>query len=97
MFPKRRGEITAVRDLFAKYKKTLQAPQKTVELEAIKVIGELTKLKLNEGQLKYTPSTRILSITASSMIKQEIKLKQENVLETLKQNLGPKNSPKSIV
>lgn len=94
---KRRGEITAVKDLFEKYRKTLQAPQKTVELEGIRVIGELTNLKLKEEQIEYTVSTRVLAIKASSLIKQEIKIKNKAILDELKKRLGSKSSPQTIL
>lgn len=94
---KRRGEIIAVRDLFEKYRKTLQAPQKTVELEAIRVIGELAGLTLKEDQLEYVVSSRVLSIKAPSLLKQEIKLKQAEILTELKKRLGAKSSPNTIL
>ncbi len=94
---KRRGEITAVKDLFEKYRKTLQAPQKTVELEAIRVIGEITNLKLKEEQVSYTVSTRVLSVNAPSLIKQELKIKHNSIIDELKKRLGVKNSPQTIL
>ncbi len=94
---KRRGEITAVRDLFAKYKTTLQAPQKTVELEAILVVGELTGITLKESHISYTVSSRVLHIKAPSIIRQEIQLKNPAVLAELKKRLGTKSSPLTIL
>jgi hypothetical protein len=94
---KKRGEITAVRDLFEKYRKTLQAPQKTVELEGIKIIGEITGIKLSEDQISYTPSTRVLYINAPSLIKQELKIKNKQILDEIKNSLGVKSSPQTIL
>ncbi len=94
---KRRGEIVAVKDLFEKYRKTLQAPQKSVELEGIRIIGELTKIKLREDQVEYTVSTRILAVKASSLVKQEIKIKHKLILEELKKQLGAKSCPQTIL
>lgn len=94
---KRRGEIVAVRDLFEKYRKTLQAPQKTVELEAIRVIGELIHITLKEHQVVYTPSSRILAIKAPSILKQEVALQREAVLSELKRRLGAKNAPQTLL
>ena len=93
----RRGEVVAVRDLFSKYKNTLVAPQKTVELETIRVVGELTRLKLAEKSVSYTVSTRTVSIQASGMIKQEIKIHSEAILVELRKRLGSKNSPQTIL
>jgi len=94
---KRRGEIVAVRDLFAKYRNTLQAPQKTVEIEVIRVVGELTKITLNESQVKYKVNSRTLVINAPSLIKQELKFQHEVILKELKKRLGVKNSPSCIL
>jgi hypothetical protein len=90
---KKRGEITAVRDLFAKYRKHLQAPQKSVELEAIRVIGEITNLTLKEHQVAYTVSTRTLAIQVPSLLKQELKKHQPEILIELKARLGEKSAP----
>lgn len=94
---KRRGEIVAIKDLFSKYKNTLIAPQQSVEIEALRVVGELLGLTLNEGQVKYTVSTKTISFQVPSIIKQEIKLKQGEILHELKKRLGPKNSPDSLL
>jgi predicted metal-dependent hydrolase len=94
---KRRGEVTAVKDLFEKYKKTLQAPQKTVELEAIRVIGELTNITIKEHQVAYTVSTRTLSIQVPSLIKQELKKRFPEILNEIKARLGDKSAPYLIL
>jgi hypothetical protein len=94
---KRKGEITAVKNLFEKYKRTLQAPQKTVELECIRVVGEFFNIKLKEEQVEYVVSTRVLFIKAPSLIKQELKLKNNQILEELKKRLGAKSSPQTLL
>ena len=94
---KSRGEIVAVKDLFAKYRQTLQAPQKSVEVEAIKVIGEVVGIRLNEDQVRYTVSSQVLHIKASGMLKQEVKMKEKEIIKNLKQALGVKSAPKTIL
>lgn len=94
---KRRGEIVAIKDLFSKYKNTLIAPQQSVEIEALRVVGELMGLSLDESQVKYTVSTRTLCFQVSGIIKQEIKIKQKEILEELKKRLGAKNSPNHLL
>lgn len=86
-----------IKDLFAKYKNTLIAPQKTVELEVVRVVGELFAIKLEEKQVKYTPSSRTLVFLTSSIVKQELKMRQGEVLAELKKRLGPKNCPTAIL
>lgn len=94
---KSRGEIVAVKDLFAKYRQTLQAPQKSVEVEAIKAIGEVVGIRLNEDQVRYTVSSQVLHIKASGMLKQEVKMKEKEIIKNLKQALGVKSAPKTIL
>lgn len=94
---KRRGEIKPIKDLFSKYRQTLIAPQKTVELEVIRVVGELTGLTLKEDQVTYTVASRTLGITAPSLIRQELKLHHKHILSELKKRLGVKNAPEQIL
>jgi len=93
---KRRGEIVAVKDLFSKYKNRLAPPQKTVEMEVIRVVGEIVGIALTEAQVSYTVSTKTISLRVSGIVKQEIKIKNRNILDELKKRLGEKNSPNQI-
>ncbi len=94
---KSRGEIVAIKDLFAKYRLNLQAPQKSVEVEAIKAIGEVVGIRLSEDQVRYTVSTQVLYIKASGILKQEVKIKEREIIKNLKQALGTKSAPKTIL
>ncbi len=93
----RQGEVVAVRDLFSKYKNTLIAPQKTVELETVRVVGEMFGIKLKEESVTYTVSTRTVYIQVSGMIKQEIKINSPVIIGELKKRLGNKNAPETIL
>ncbi len=94
---KRRGEITPIKNLFSKYQHTLVAPQKTVEMEVIRVVGELTGLSLKESQVSYTVSSRTVALTAPALLKQEIRLRQSDILKELKRRLGKKSSPEHFL
>ncbi|MEZ4194906.1 MAG: hypothetical protein R3B53_00700 [Candidatus Paceibacterota bacterium] len=94
---KRRGEITPLKNLFNKYKNTLIAPQKTVEMEMVRVVGEVVGITLKESQVAYTVSTRTIAIIASGMIKQEVKIKNKLILAELKKHLGAKGCPLHII
>lgn len=93
---KRKGEVRAIKDLFSKYKNTLIPPQKTVEMETIRVIGECTGLSIKENQITYTVSTRTVNLQVSGMLKQEIKIKSREILKELNKRLGAKSSPLQI-
>ena len=92
----RRGEITKISSLFEKYKVTLKAPQGTVVKEVIEVIEDITGVKLQTKYIKYAVTTKTISITAPSTLKQEIKLHQAEILLHLKARLGERSVPKVI-
>lgn len=91
---KRRGEIIKVSDLFEKYKKVLKAPQASVVKEVIDVVNDLTGIKIDRKFIKYAVSSRTISITAPSVLKQEIKLHQGDILLHLRARLGDNSVPK---
>jgi hypothetical protein len=92
----RRGEVVKVSALFEKYKVILRAPQGTVVKEVIEVIADLTGITLDKKYIKYAVSAKTVSITAPSIVKQEIKLHQAEILIHLKARLGEKSAPKLI-
>ena len=92
----RRGEIIKVSDLFEKYKTILKAPQGTVVKEVIEVISDLTGITIDRKYIKYSVTTKTISITAPSVLKQEIKLHQSEITLHLKARLGEQNAPKVL-
>jgi uncharacterized protein (DUF1499 family) len=92
----RRGEIIKVADLFEKYKKVLKAPQSSVVKEVIEVIADITGVTVSAKYIKYAVHSRTISITAPAVVKQEIKLHQDEILIHLKARLGEQNVPKII-
>lgn len=92
----RRGEIIKVADLFEKYKKVLRAPQSSVIKEVIEVISDITGVELTPKFIKYAVHSKTVSITAPAVLKQEIKLHQDEILIHLKARLGEASVPKII-
>lgn len=90
----RRGEITKVSDLFAKYKTILKAPQGTVVKEFVEVVNDLTGIKIDRKYIKYSVSSRTISLVAPSALKQEIALHKDEIIIHLKARLGEKSAPK---
>jgi hypothetical protein len=82
-----------VGDFFEKYKARLKAPQSTVERECVSVIKELTGFELKPSQVSYTFSTRTISIQAPSIIKTELRFKQQAILSELENRLGKDGCP----
>jgi hypothetical protein len=92
----RRGELIKVGDLFEKYKKSLKAPESTVVKEVVEVIADLTGVTLERRYLKYSVVHKTISITAPSILKQEIKLHQTEIILHLKARLGERQAPKVL-
>ena len=94
---KRRGKIIKVGSLFEKYKLRLKPPQGSVINKVIEVIEDITGITLEKTQIKYSIHTKVISLNAPSLIKQEIKLKQDEILIHLKARLGVINTPTLIL
>ncbi len=92
----RRGEIVKVSALFDKYKTILKAPQGTVVKEVIEVIEDLTGIKIDRKYIKYSVTSKTISLTAPSALKQEISLHKAEVMLHLKARLGEQSAPKII-
>jgi hypothetical protein len=88
---------TRIGDLFAVYKKKLQAPERSVIDAAIEVVHDLFGVSLERKHFSYTPYTKTLTIKASGILKTEISLKKEDILTHLKGRLGPQNAPHHII
>lgn len=92
----RRGEITKVGDLFEKYKTILKAPQGTVVKEFVEVVQDLLGIKIDRKYIKYSVTSKTLSLTAPSALKQEISFHKDEIILHLKARLGEKSAPKII-
>lgn len=89
-------KMKKVSDLFSKYKNHFKPPQATIQKEASLAIKRVTNFDIKENQIKYTLSTKTLSLQIPSILKSELKLHYSDILEDLKTTLGEKESPKVI-
>ncbi len=80
----RRGELTKIGDLFAKYRATLQPPQATVERAVCTAINERVGCSLESRQIRYTVATKTIYISAPSVLKQEIRLHIPEILAEIR-------------
>ena len=95
---KERGApLRQLSDLFTVYKNRLQAPQRSVVQEAVKVVNDVTGFSLQPTQCSYNVKNRTLVISAPSALKQEILLRAPEILTKLEQQLGAKSAPHSII
>lgn len=90
-------ESKRIGDLFARYQVRLRAPQKTVEMACIEAIEEVLQFSLQPHQVSYTPTSRIIMITAPSLIKSEIKAREATILTCITKRLGHASSPVVIL
>ncbi len=93
----KRGEVVKLGSLFDKYKNNLKAPQKTVLEAFVEVVGDVISIKIKSSDCAYNVSTRTLVFKGSSLIKQEIKMHQDEILMHLKGRLGEKSCPYIII
>lgn len=95
---KQRGKgIVHVGDLFAKYRKTLRAPQGIVTTAFVEAVKEVCGAMLSKEHCSYNVSTQILSVHTSGMIKTEIKLHKKDILSHMRDTIGEKSLPKDIL
>ncbi len=80
-------------DLFAVYRTRLKPPQKTVEKAALAVIEGVTGIVIDDTDVVFTPSSRVLTLHIPSVIKNEILLSQAVILEKLRYELGSDRAP----
>lgn len=93
---KRRGELIKVGSLFDKYKNLLQPPQQTVVSEVIEVIDDICGVRISKQYISYTVTNNTVSVTAPSILKQEIIRRESEILTHLRGRLGNK-APKKIL
>jgi hypothetical protein len=94
---KGRGEVIKIGDLFEKYRKNLKAPQGSVIKVFQEVVFELLSIKIKKECIKYSPSTKVLSVGLGGVVKSEIKLHKEEILAHMNGRLGEKSGPKEIL
>ncbi len=91
------GATTKVADLFERYRRTLQAPQRSVETAAAEVLSDLLGHPISPDAVRYTPATRTLALQLRGPLRSEAKLHQEELLAHLQGRLGVKNAPTQII
>lgn len=84
-------------NLLLKYKSLLKPPQASVEKESIEVIKDLTGIQLLPHQISYTVSTRTLILKTPSLLRSELMMRRESILEALRRRLGEKGAPTTLL
>lgn len=93
----RTKELTKLSSLFEKYKQKLIAPEGTVINAFLEVVEDLYGFKIKKDQVRYSPSSKLLSVVGKGPLRSEIKLHEAEILSHLKGRLGTGNAPKKIL
>lgn len=83
-------------DLFERYQKRLKPPQSSVEKIVVEVIKEQFNFDIEQTRCSFNVSTKTAYLTIPSILKTEIFLKKNELLEILKERLG-ESAPKEIL
>lgn len=79
------------------YKDRFKPPQASVEKVFIQVVQEVTGFSLKPNQVNYSVGNKIISLQVSSLIKTELKSKQQAIVERLVEVLPKQDVPKVIL
>lgn len=94
---KGRGEITKLSTLFEKYKKVLKAPQGSVIDCFVEVVEDLLRIKIEKDKVTYTVHTKTLAVRVQGPLRNEIRLRKDEILSHMKGRLGEPSAPKEIL
>ena len=86
-----------INGFFIKYHKCLKPPQTVVVRVFIQILKEEFGLVLRSDKVDYKVSSRIIYVNSSGVMKQEVLLRKQEVLEKLRINFSGHESPVDIV
>ncbi len=86
----------SIKNLLARYAKTIRAPQGIIRTEVAKAYISLG-VACTESDIAYTPTTRIATIVATGPKRTEMLLRKHAVLDALRRSLRTEDMPKDIV
>ena len=92
-----RGELKSVSSLFERYKKTLVAPESSVINAFLEVVEDLLSIKVGKEKVRYSPSSRTLSLSGLGSLRSEIKMREAEILDHLRGRLGDKSAPRRVL
>lgn len=84
-------------NILARYKNRFKPPQSSVEKIVIEAVGHTTGFTLKKEQVTYTVSTKTITLAVPSVMKSEIKAKQFEVQQFLKEKLPASDVPVLII
>jgi len=89
-------EMKRLGDLFERYQKRLVPPQASVEKVVVETIKEQFNFDVSQDRCSYNTTTKTAHLSIPGVLKTEIFLQKNQLLENLKRRLG-KNAPTQIL
>lgn len=89
--------MTHIGALFESYKKRLRPPQQSVVRVFVEVVDEVLGVTIAVDDVTYNTYTKMLHLAVPGLVKNEIKLHEEEVLSHLRGRLGEHEAPKGVV
>ncbi|MCA9359906.1 hypothetical protein KC850_02610 [Candidatus Kaiserbacteria bacterium] len=89
-------KMKQVGDLFSKYKTLLKPPQSSVEKACSEAILKVTGHCIDKEKISYTVSTKTIHLMVPSVLKTELRFKNNEILKELEGVLGKDSVPKII-
>ena len=93
----RGGGIKKIETLLEKYQKNLRAPEGSVIAAFQSVVQDTLGIPLKKEHIRYTVSTKTVSVTVTGPEKSEILFHKEKLLKACTNLLGEKSAPRHIV
>lgn len=84
-------------NLLAKYQKLFKPPQATVEKACIEVIADVCGVTLLPHQVEYNVATKTLQLKTPSLLRSELKMKSQLVLDELAKRLDASTTPTTLL
>ncbi|MEX0912935.1 MAG: hypothetical protein WDZ56_00220, partial [Candidatus Paceibacterota bacterium] len=73
------------------------APEATVTDAFVEVVKDLLGFDLDKKKIRYSPSTKTLSLVGNGALRSELKLHEKEILVHLTGRLGKKSVPVKIL
>lgn len=73
------------------------APEASVVNAFVEVVEDIIGIACPKNQIRYDPSTRVLSFVGGGVLRGECKIRETEILDHLRGRLGEKSAPKAIL
>jgi hypothetical protein len=85
-----------IKSILEAYRARLRAPQGVVVDEVVKAYTEVG-VRCTSSDFSYTPSTKIVTITAGGPHKMELRMRKDHVLQSVGRRLRADDVPQDIL